>query len=312
MRSMQLYPLRKRKQKCRTMRTIPFHISRSLLLLALCVGVNGAQATAGEKTQISRTTEKELHVVLSATFGSVTITKGAPEKMFIAESAGEREKTSALQTDYIVRNRIGYLDVSLGGATAEDSRRTRSVRISNFSGGTWRLSFTDAVPISFDIELGVAKGRFDLSGLMVKDFNLSCGASDVVVSFDTPNPLTMEEINIEAGVSTLEARSLGNANFKRFRFEGGVGAATLDFSGSIASEVDVDVKIGVGVCTIVIPRGLGVRVFADETFISRLDLDRSFRTEGEGQFVSENFKTSDGRMNLRIEAGLGNVKVRRQ
>lgn len=298
--------------KCPTMRTLLFYISRSLLLLALCAGLSGARAAQGEKTHIGRTTEKELHVVLSATFGSITIAKGEPQKMFIAEAAGGSEKAPTLQTDYTIRNRIGYLDVSLGGANAEENRRDGSFKISNISGGTWRLGFTDAVAISFDIELGVAKGRFNLSGLMVKDFNLSCGASDVVVSFDTPNTTTMEEINIEAGVSKLEARSLGNANFKRFRFEGGVGAATLDFSGAIASEVDVDVKLGVGVCTILIPQELGVRVFANETLVSRLDLDRSFRTEGEGQFVSENFKASDGRMNLRIDTGLGSVKVRRR
>ncbi len=122
------------------------------------------------------------------------------------------------------------------------------------------MKFSDAVPISFDVQLGVGKGNFDFSGLHVKDFNLSTGAGDVVLSFDEPNPTTIENMNIESGVSKFDGRNLGNANFKHFRFQEGVGTSTLDFSGSLHSEVDVDLEVGMGVMTIIVPPEVGARV----------------------------------------------------
>jgi hypothetical protein len=295
------------------MRIYAQHTTRYLAVLTVLVGVVSSGAAGdGERKEIGRTTEKELHVVLSAAFGNVSIGKGEPGKIFVAESGKDRTSDVPVQTTYTVRNRVGYLDITLGSTDDTENKKKTSFKFSQLSGGHWYLGFTDGIPISLDIELGVAKGQFDLSGLMVKDFNLSCGASDVVLTFDTPNATTLEEMNIECGVSKFAGQNLGNANFRRFRFEGGVGAATLDFSGAIEKEVDVDIQLGVGACTVIIPKEVGVRVFAEETLVSRIDIDRSIPAEDNNRFVSENFKSAIGRMNVRIDAGLGSVKIRRR
>ncbi len=174
------------------------------------------------------------------------------------------------------------------------------------------MKFSDALPIAFDIELGVAKGEFNLSGLQVKDFTMSCGASDVVMTFDEPNTATLNEMNIECGVGKFVGRNLGNANFKHFRFEGGVGTATLDFSGKIQSEVDVDVQVGMGICTIILPDDVGTRIQYEESLVSRIELARDIHTSGVNQYISDNYKTASGRMNIRIDAGLGSVRVKRR
>lgn len=284
----------------------PRFIPVALLFVLTSIGLAGDS----DRKEIGRTTEKELHVVLSASFGKVTVEKGEPEKIFVAEAGTDNDSEAPFHTEYTVRNRVGYLDIALGSTDSEEGRKKGSFSFSKLGGGHWNLGFTDVIPVSFDIELGVAKGRFDLSGLMVKDFNLSCGASDVVLTFDTPNTTSLDQMNIECGVSKFEGKKLGNANFKRFKFEGGVGAATLDFSGSIENEVDVDIQLGVGVCTVIIPKEVGVRVFAEQTLVSRIDLDRSIHSESDSRFVSENFKSAVGRMNVRVDAGLGSVKIR--
>lgn len=284
----------------------PRFIPVALLFVLTSIGLAGDS----DRKEIGRTTEKELHVVLSASFGKVTVGKGEPEKIFVAEAGPDNDNEAPFHTEYTVRNRVGYLDIALGSTDSDEGRKKGSFSFSKLGGGHWNLGFTDVIPVSFDIELGVAKGRFDLSGLMVRDFNLSCGASDVVLAFDTPNSTSLDQMNIECGVSKFEGKKLGNANFKRFKFEGGVGAATLDFSGSIESEVDVDIQLGVGVCTVIIPKEVGVRVFAEQTLVSRIDLDRSIHSESDSRFVSENFKSAVGRMNVRVDAGLGSVKIR--
>ncbi|MBI2474511.1 MAG: hypothetical protein HYV68_02305 [Candidatus Taylorbacteria bacterium] len=75
----------------------------------------------------------------------------------------------------------------------------------------------------------------------MKDFNLSAGASSVKLRFDEPNTSVIEDMSIEAGLSKFTGEGLGNANFNHFKFEGGVGSYTLDFSGKLDHEVDVDV-----------------------------------------------------------------------
>ncbi len=260
--------------------------------------------------EIGRTTERELSVVLSSTFGSLTISKGEEEKVMIAEAS---RKSSGLPMDlsYAVRNRIGYLDLLLGEIDEDGTGKKTTFDVSHLKGGKWYLKFSDAIPISFDIELGVGNGDFDLSGLNVKDFNLSTGASDVSIAFDKPNETSIDNIHIETGVSKFYARNLGNANFKHLRFEGGVGAYTLDFGGELTHEVDVDVQVGLGALTIIVPKDVGARVFFEETWVSRLDTDRDFQPNGRDQYETANYNSARGKMNIRIDSGLGSVKIKR-
>lgn len=263
--------------------------------------------------EIGRTTEKELKVVLTSSFGNVMISRGEPEKILMAESVSGRDEPPRMIVDYSIRNRVGYMDVTLGEETEERDDHKSSFKLSSLGeGGKWNIRLTDAIPISFDLKLGLGRGNFDLSGLKVKDFNLSTGASDVRLSFDEQNPSTIENMNIESGVSKFVAHNLGNANVKRFRFQGGVGSYVLDFSGKIQREVDVEVEVGLGVLTVIIPKEVGARLTCEETWVSRLDCGADFHATSDNVYTSDNLATAPTRMNIRIDSGLGSVKVRRK
>jgi hypothetical protein len=252
--------------------------------------------------EINRTTEKELHVVLSAGFGKITIERGPSEKILSSERSDD--KSDGFSMDYNVRNRTGYLEIQLG-------EEKKGVHIE--FGGEWTLRFTDAIPISFDIEMGVAKGRIELAGLQVKDFNLSCGASDVTLTCDEPNPMPMNEMSIESGVSKFTGRNLGNANFKRFRFQGGVGTATLDFDGEkLGEKVEADIEVGLGVCTIVLPKDVGTKIFYEDSFVSRISLAKDIHAADENEYISDNFKNARSHIVMNVGAGLGSVRVKRK
>jgi hypothetical protein len=263
----------------------------------------------GQK-EIGRTTEKSLKVVLSSSFGNVTVGKGEPEKIIVANTPADNPRMSI---SYSIRDRVGYADIVLGDDDPDGAPRKKgSVHITKFDRGAWELKFTDAIPISFDVELGVGKGRFDMSGLQTKDFNLSTGASEVVLSFDEANRTTIDNINIESGVSRFEGRNLCNANFKRFKFQGGVGSYTLDFGGELKREVDVDVEVGLGAVTIIIPKSIGVKLFYDKNWLTRFEYAKDFNTTNDTQYVTDNYSSATGRMNIRIDSGLGSVKIRRE
>jgi hypothetical protein len=262
--------------------------------------------------EASRTTEKELKIVLSASMGSLTVGRGEPEKVFALEGGSGQNGAAAAVADYSIRNRVGYLDVTLGEAEDGEGSHKKSFKITHFEGGNWTLRLSEGLPISFDIELGMGKGVFNLTGLKVKDFNLSTGASDVSVAFDEPNEATIETMSIESGVSKFEGRNLCNARFRRFHFQGGVGAYTLDFGGELKSEVDVDVEVGLGVMTIYVPWETGVHLTYEKNWVSHIDCGDDLDAKGDNEYISANYYSAPGKMNIHIDSGMGEVKVRRR
>jgi hypothetical protein len=258
--------------------------------------------------EIGRTTERELKVVLSSTFGTLAVARGETEKILIVKSdAGDRDPRVTL--DYSVRNRVGYLDLKLGDPG--ENHDGGGFHFANLDRGSWALLFNDAVPISFEVELGVGKGRFDFTGLNIRDFKLSAGASDVRVTFDRPNETSIDNITIESGVSKFEGRNLGNANFKHLKFQGGVGAYVLDFGGELEREVDVDAEVGLGVLTMIIPARVGARVFYEKNWVSDLDLPADFSSDTDNVYTSDNYTSARARMNIRVDSGFGSIRIRR-
>jgi hypothetical protein len=292
------------------MRSTKSHMTLVVALLLPIVFVRVFVLAQDEGTrEVGRTTENELKVTLTSSFGTVKISRGEPEKMVVVQSSSDEGQRMNL--DYSIRNRVGYMDLALGEGNQPNEGRKSSFHIADFHAGQWALKFSDAVPISFDVQLGVGKGNFDFSGLHVKDFNLSTGAGDVVLTFDQPNPTTIENMNIESGVSKFDGRNLGNANFKHFRFQEGVGTSTLDFSGGLHSEVDVDLEVGMGVMTIIVPPEVGARVTYDKTWASKLECAQDFHSTSDTEYVSDNYNRVPAKINIRVDSGLGSIKIRR-
>ncbi len=281
-----------------------------LFLLLILVGGIWAFARFQDKegnTEIGRTTEKELNVVLSTSVGSISIARGQEQKVLSIESTSQRKKDGDVDLSYTIRNRVGYLDLALGESGDHESGH---FKIKGFKEGAWQLHFSEALPVSFELELGFGSADIDLSGLQVRDFSLTTGASDVMLTFDTPNEVLLDHVNIETGLSKFDGRNLGNGNFKYFRFEGGVGTYTLDFSGALRREVDVDIHLGFGVLTLIVPSDVGARVITNDNWFSHVECDKGFQSTGKEQFETENFARAEGKMNIRIETGLGRVKLK--
>jgi len=284
-------------------------IVASVALMAAALPLGHAQES-GRIQEIGRTTEKEIKVVLASSFGNVSISRGESGKIVSVESQNPADEPPRIDVEYTVRNRIGYLEINLGQDDKEHSGKRGGMHIGNIARGTWTLHFSDALPISFDIELGVGRGTFEMTGLQVKDFNLSSGASEVELVFDEENPLEIENMNIESGMSRFDGRNLSNARFKHFRFQGGVGSYTLDFGGTLKNEVDVDVEVGLGFATIIIPKEAGARVLYEKNWVSSFDCDADFENNTENEYLTTNYYRVPGKMNITLDSGLGSVKIR--
>ena len=279
-----------------------------LVFTSLCFSAMHAQESDRVK-EIGRTTEREIKVVLSSSFGNVSISRGEGGKIASVTSDAPANESPEMTVEYTVRNRVGYLEISLG---QDNSDKDGGIHIGNIDRGSWSLHFTDALPISFDIELGVGRGEFDMSGLQVKDLNLSTGASEVTMNFSEENALEIENLTIESGVSRFDGHNLLNARFKNFHFQGGVGSYSLDFGGPLRTEVQVDIEVGLGFVTLTLPKEVGARVLYEKNWVSRLDCDEDFESNEENEYLSTNYYRAAGKMNITLDSGLGSIKVRRR
>ena len=119
-------------------------------------------------------------------------------------------------------------------------------------------------------------------------------------------------MNLESGLSKFRAQGLCNANFNHLKFEGGVGSYVLDFGGTLKKEADVDIEVGLGSLTVIIPENIGAKISYEKSLVAHIDLASDFSEPEENSYVSANYDNAPGRLNMHIEAGLGSVKIKRE
>ena len=291
----------------------PYYLLTPTLVVLLLA--TSAFALSGKRhKEIPHTTERELKVSMDAGFGDVNITKNNNGN--ILEATVESDKSLDMDDciDYDIRDQVGFLDFS-SNCNDNDSKRHSKHGDFNFTGfesSNWWLNVTDDVPVSFDLQLGVGKANLNMTGIAVKDLSLSAGASTVLLRFDEPNKSSIEDMSIEAGLSKFDGEGLCNSNFKNFKFEGGLGTYTLDFSGKLTHEVDANIEIGLGSVTIIVPKDIGVKVYCEKTWISHLSIDDDFNEKEDDTYYSPNYSSASGKINMHVEAGMGSVKIRRE
>jgi hypothetical protein len=269
------------------------------------------------RREIARTNERYVDIKLETAFGTVILSKGERDKIVVAEYWRSEKMKQKLSMDYETRGDRGRLDIEIKESSWRDDahevgswQETKSERGSHEE-NEWYLKFSDAIPMSYDIELGAGRGKFDFTGLKVRDLKISAGASSVQMRVGEPNAEQCERVEIESGVSKFVGTDLCNLNFKRLRFSGGVGAYKLDFGGTLQESATVDIEVGLGAVTVIVPRETATRVISDDSWFSTLDVDEAFeQTRRKGVYETASFSTSDRTLTIKVESGLGSVKVR--
>jgi hypothetical protein len=174
----------------------------------------------------------------------------------------------------------------------------------------WNLEFTDKIPISFEIDVGACEAEFDFSGLKIDRLDMDLGASSVDVDFRKANPARMQKMIIDVGASQLTIMGLGNANFDRLSFDGGVGDFTLDFSGELNRPGQVDIDVGLGSLTIRLPEDVGVQITSESSFLSSFSIDKHDFDEVEDDvYQNEKFGQTDKELIFNVDIGLGSIDV---
>lgn len=167
----------------------------------------------------------------------------------------------------------------------------------------WELKL-GASPMRLVINAGAYQGDYELGGLSLERLQIEDGASQVDVSFSTPNLAQMSSLQYTTGASQVSLKGLANANTTDMTFRGGAGEYTLDFSGELRNNMDVNIESGVSSVTIIVPEGVNAQVISDSGFMtvstsgSWKQNGNTYQLTGSGNTITINVKIGAGSLKL--------------
>lgn len=275
----------------------------SLLVLAACTFEERVPA---EMVSMSRAqalgTEKSLDSTIRFDIGSLEITAGEkPEELYSFDLEYDK---AGFVPDY-------HYDPAPAGGEGRFSFNLQGTHKSGIrkksQNNKIRLAFNKSIPLSLTVNAGVGDARLSLSGMRLSRVKIESGVGAAKLAAYEPNPIPCEYIGIKSGVGGIEAVGLGNLDFQKLEFEGGVGGANLDLSGEWKRDAEIQIKVGVGGVNVQMPREIGVQVDTEKHFLSGVQLE-GFQQRG-SEYYSSNYDSAAIRVRIRVETGIGGLKV---
>ncbi|MGH7560907.1 MAG: hypothetical protein ACRENB_07795 [Gemmatimonadales bacterium] len=166
------------------------------------------------------------------------------------------------------------------------------------------------VPLSVDLSLGAAESLVELGGLSLTDLSLKTGASRTEVRFSTPTRGDCRNAFVASGAGEVEIVGLGNSRCRYWRFDGGVGAVTVDLAGAWTADARLVMEMALGGTTLVMPRergrGIGVRIKVSGFLAG---FEGSGFQKRDGAWYSPGYDRAGHKVDVQVTGALGGVKV---
>jgi hypothetical protein len=167
----------------------------------------------------------------------------------------------------------------------------------------WNVLLGDH-PTNLEINASAYQGNLDLSGIPLTKLRISDGASEGKIRFDTLNPVEMTSFHYSTGASQVEIIGLANANTDSMVFEAGPGSYTLDFSGDLQRDIDIEINFGLGDVKIIIPKGVSAYVMVDGG-LNNVELKGTWNVSGN----EYNLYGTGPQLSFDVNMGIGNLEL---
>lgn len=276
---------------------------RLLTVAGLTAAVVACQPAAGQKMRSVTSArqlagERRLDVELTYAAGRLTVEPARSNLLYRLDMRYNEERWRPL-TEYDRqggRLRLGLENVRRRGR--DDVRSGREDRAT--------IALSPQVPMDLELEFGAGEAQVELGGLALEAVDISTGASETRITFSQPNRVAARTVKIAAGAAEIEVEKLGNARAERFEFEGGLGEATLDFTGAWSRSATASIEMGVGEVRLRLPRGLGVRIEKDSFLTS---FDAPGMTRRGDAWYSRGYDQARYRLDISIDAAVGSIEI---
>jgi hypothetical protein len=168
----------------------------------------------------------------------------------------------------------------------------------------WDLQLGEAA-MNLTIKAGAYEGDYDLGGLALHELDVSDGAAKVNLTFSEPNLVSMDMLRYNTGASDVTLRGLANANFTEMVFRSGAGSYTLDFSGDLQQNADVEIVSGISSMTIIVPAGTNARL-RFEGGLTEINTHDEWEQSGDEYLL----KGSGAMLTITVKMGAGSLDLR--
>jgi hypothetical protein len=168
---------------------------------------------------------------------------------------------------------------------------------------TWDFKIGRA-PMDLTIQAGGYQGNLELGGIEIQRLEISDGASDVELRFSEANPADMETFRYTTGASNLKIYGLSNANFSNMIFRSGAGNYTLDFSGDLKKDAQVQIESGLSNIMLIVPAGVNASL-SYEGALTNLEVRGNWRKSGDAYVTGG----SGPQLKINIKMGAGNIEI---
>ena len=177
--------------------------------------------------------------------------------------------------------------------------------------GECTIYFPLDVPIDLDSRCKAGQINFDLGGLSLKNVSLNLAAGTARIRFRKPNPVVMEDLEINGKVGELDLENLGNSRFKIGNISAGIGELSVDLSGDkpvqFSQDLNIDVKIGETNLTLPKKRPIKLRV-NKILFLTQSDIPAGFERHG-SYLTTGDVEGAKNLLYLRISPGFGALNI---
>jgi hypothetical protein len=230
--------------------------------------------TIGRQFRAARDTATPMHVKVVYGVGSLHIAPADAPWLYNVHLAYNRpDKAQNIQYDTVAHS------LAIGGGPKSDNISIG--KRNDTEDSDLRVGLARGVPLDVRVEFGAGDAVLQLGGLSVQDLEVSTGASDATVRFDTPNPIVLDRLKFEVGAAGFKAIGLGNAHARMLDVEAGAGDVDLDFSGRWNGDMTVDLTAALGAVHIHVPPGVVLESTGGKVVIGSSD-DRTGGTSGAG------------------------------
>ncbi|MEO5824374.1 MAG: hypothetical protein ABIR59_00625 [Gemmatimonadales bacterium] len=243
--------------------------------------------------------ERQIIATLDFGAGTVQIGPAAASQLYRMEVRYDADRFQPTQ-QYDPRTGILKLGLeSIGKSGMRVTSRSQLEQVGDFV-------FSRTVPLSLSANLGASDANLELGGLTLTDLTVRSGASRATVAFGTPTRGECRHATFTVGAGDIDITGLANAGCREVRLDGGIGRATLDFAGAWKQDARVTVEMSMGVVTLRIPRGIGVRLDASR-FLSTLSAD-GFERDGK-TWITPRFDAAKRKITVGLNTTVASIDV---
>jgi hypothetical protein len=272
-----------------------------ILGFALAAWASGAAA----QTMRPFTTFRQLHgesrlaATLDFAAGNVRIAPGRGDELYRMTLSYDADRFAPLSR-YDASAGAVHLGVETIGGTGlrvvsdEQIRQLAAVELS------------PRTDLGLNLTLGAVEANIELGGLRVSRLSLETGASRASVHFSQPNAGRCSSAAFTAGAAELVVTGLGNSRCAEVKLDGGIGRATLDFSGTPTATQRADITMAVGELILRLPRGMPVRITMDRLLASFKP--RGLERRGDA-WVTPGFDAAGRHLDIAVKTAVGGITL---